>query len=174
MTEVGVIGTDLYGEHRPAIRPAPGIEIREVDGELHIARTASPYLGPPVPERWADGWLRTKDAGRVDPVTGLVSILGRLDSQVTIGGLQVDLAEVEHTLNSLPGVRAAVVVLDSVISAYLELEPATSTDRVESALAERLANYKLPRSYQQLTQLPRTTTGKLVRNKSALRAAAAS
>jgi len=174
MTEVGVTGTDLHGEHRPAIRPAPGIQIREVAGELQIARPASPYLGPPVPERWADGWLRTKDAGRLDPRTGLVSILGRLDSQVTIGGLQVDLAEVEHAINSLPGVRAAVVVFDSVISAYLELDPAGATDRVEAELAERLANYKLPRSYQQLTQLPRTTTGKLVRDKSALRAAAAS
>ena len=29
MTEVGVIGTDLYGRHRPAIAPAPGIEVRE-------------------------------------------------------------------------------------------------------------------------------------------------
>jgi 3-hydroxy-4-methylanthranilate adenylyltransferase len=171
MTEVGVIGTDLYGEHRPAIRPAPGIEIRAVDGELYIARPASPYLGPPVPQRWADGWLRTKDAGRVDPETGLVSILGRLDSQVTIGGLQVDLAEVEHAISSLPGVQAAVVVLDAVISAYLELDPTTSVEQVESALADRLAGYKLPRSYRQLTTLPRTTTGKLVRDKSALRAA---
>jgi acyl-coenzyme A synthetase/AMP-(fatty) acid ligase len=172
MTEVGVIGTDLYGQHRPAIRPAPGIEVRAVDGELQIARAASPYLGPPVPERWADGWLRTKDAGRVDPETGLVSILGRLDSQVTIGGLQVDLAEVEHTLNALPGVTAAVVVFDSVISAYLELQPSTSVEQVEARLTEQLASYKLPRSYQQLAQLPRTTTGKLVRDKSALRTAA--
>jgi len=171
MTEVGVIGTDLYGEHRPAIRPAPGIDIRAVDGELHIARPSSPYLGPQVPERWADGWLRTKDAGRVDPVTGLVTILGRLDSQVTIGGLQVDLAEVEHTINSLPGVVAAVVVFDSVISAYLELAPGTPVAQVESVLADRLASYKLPRNYEQLGQLPRTTTGKLVRDKSALRAA---
>jgi acyl-coenzyme A synthetase/AMP-(fatty) acid ligase len=172
MTEVGVIGTDLYGEHRPAIRPAPGIDIRSVDGELYIARPESPYLGPPVPERWADGWLRTKDAGRVDPETGLVTILGRLDSQVTIGGLQVDLAEVEHTISSLPGVQAAVVVLDSVITAYLELDSTTAIEQVENTLAERLASYKLPRDYQQLAKLPRTTTGKLVRDKSALRAAA--
>ncbi|MFL6164354.1 MAG: class I adenylate-forming enzyme family protein [Jatrophihabitantaceae bacterium] len=171
MTEVGVIGTDLYGEHRPAIRPAPGIEIRQVDGELHIARPSSPYLGPPVPERWADGWLRTKDAGRIDPATGLVSILGRLDSQVTIGGLQVDLAEVEHTINSLPGVLAAVVVFDSVISAYLELDQAGSVEQVEAGLADRLASYKLPRDYQLLTRLPRTTTGKLVRDRAVLRAA---
>jgi len=172
MTEVGVIGTDLYASHRPSIRPAPGIEIKTVDGELWIARPESPYLGDPVPERWADGWLRTKDAGRVDPDTGLVTILGRLDSQVTIGGLQVDLAEVENTVRELPGVRAAVVVFDSVVTAYLELEPDTSTERIEAALAERLAGYKLPRSYQTLDQIPRTTTGKLVRDRDALRSAA--
>jgi len=65
-----------------------------------------------------------------------------------------------------------VVVFDSVISAYLELQPSTSVEQVEAGLAEQLASYKLPRTYQQLAQLPRTTTGKLVRDKSALRTAA--
>lgn len=177
MTEVGVIGTDLFGAHRPALRPAPGIEIRSVDGELCIARPRSPYLGEPVPERWSEGWLRTKDAGRVDPETGLVTILGRLDSQVTIGGLQVDLAEVEATLNQQPGVKAAVVVFDGSIVAYLELEPTAEPDparqlqAIEAALAEQLAAYKLPRRYQPLATFPRTTTGKLLRDKGALRAA---
>ncbi len=172
MTEVGVIATDLHGRHRPSLQPAPGIDIRAVDGELRIARPASPYLGEPVPERWSDGWLRTKDAGRVDPQTGLVTILGRLDSQVTIRGLQVDLAEVEATLTALPGVNAAVVVLDGSIVAYLELAPGTSTEQVEARLVEQLAGYKLPRSYQPMSRLPRTATGKLLRDRTALRAAA--
>jgi acyl-CoA synthetase (AMP-forming)/AMP-acid ligase II len=43
--------------------------------------------------RWVDGWLHTKDAATIDPVTGLVTILGRLDSQVSIGGLKVDLTQ---------------------------------------------------------------------------------
>lgn len=173
MTEVGVIATDLDGAHRPALRPAPGIDIVAVDGELRIARERSPYLGDPVPERWADGWLRTKDAGRVDPVTGLVTILSRLDSQVTIGGLQVDLAEVEATIGAQPGVKAVVVALDGSIVAYLELADGTELNSIEEALGEQLAGYKLPRSYQVLTSFPRTTTGKLLRDKNALRAAAA-
>ncbi len=93
MTEVGVIGTDLYGEHRPAIRPAPGIDVRAVDGELHIRRRQSPYLGLSDPARWSDGWLRTRDAGVIDPETGLVSIKGRLDSQVSVGGMKVSPAK---------------------------------------------------------------------------------
>lgn len=174
MTEVGVIATDLDGRHRPAPMPAPGISIKAVDGELRIARDRSPYLGDPVPQRWSDGWLRTKDAGRVDPDTGLVTIVSRLDSQVTIGGLQVDLAEVEASLAQQPGVKAAVVAFDASIVAYLELADGTELNAIEGALGEQLAGYKLPRSYQVLPSFPRTATGKLLRDKAALREAARS
>ena len=172
MTEVGVIGTDLFGRHRPAIRPAPGIEVRAVDGELHVRRAESPYLGLSDPSRWADGWLRTKDAGVVDPETGLVSIKGRLDSQVSVGGLKVDLTEVEYTLGTLRGVEAAVVVYDGAITAYLQLNEKRDVARIEADLAHLLASYKRPRSVRLLDQLPRTTTGKLVRDVTVLRKAA--
>ncbi|MEU0089420.1 class I adenylate-forming enzyme family protein [Kribbella sp. NPDC006257] len=172
MTEVGVIGTDLFGRHRPAIQPAPGIEVRAVDGELQIRRPESPYLGLSDPSRWADGWLRTKDAGVVDPETGLVSIKGRLDSQVSVGGLKVDLTEVEYTVGTLRGVEAAVVVYDGAITAYLQLSERRDVARIEAELAQRLASYKRPRSVRILDQLPRTTTGKLVRDVTVLRKAA--
>ena len=170
MTEVGVIATDLFGEHRPSLAPAPGLAVVERDGELLVSRPESPYVGLSDPDRWADGWLRTRDAGTVDPDTGLVTIKGRLDSQVSIGGLKVDLTEVEATLTDLPGVVAAVVLHDDVITAYLQLaDPAAD---VESALAERLAAYKRPRRLHVLAAMPRTTTGKLVRDRSVLREAA--
>jgi acyl-coenzyme A synthetase/AMP-(fatty) acid ligase len=172
MTEVGVIGTDLFGRHRPTIEPAPGIEVRAVDGELQIRRPESPYLGLSDPSRWSDGWLRTKDAGVVDPETGLVSIKGRLDSQVSVGGLKVDLTEVEYTIGTLRGVEAAVVVFDGAITAYLQLGERRDVSRIEAELAQRLASYKRPRSVRILDQLPRTTTGKLVRDVTVLRKAA--
>jgi len=172
MTEVGVIATDLFGEHRPSLLPAPGLEVREVGGELHVSRPESPYVGLADPTRWADGWLHTKDAGRVDQDTGLVTVLGRLDSQVSVGGLKVDLTEVEHTLTELPGVAAAVVLFDNEITAYVQLADSASGPDVEAALAERVAGYKRPRTMHVVDALPRTTTGKLVRDKSVLRAAA--
>jgi len=55
MTEAGVIATDLFGRHRPAVTPAPGITFREQDGELDLALPASPYLGQQDPSRWSDG-----------------------------------------------------------------------------------------------------------------------
>jgi 3-hydroxy-4-methylanthranilate adenylyltransferase len=170
MTEVGVIATDLYGRDRPALTPAPGLTVRERDGELEVSRPESPYLGLVDPSRWSDGWLRTRDAGRVDPRTGLVTILGRRDSQVSVGGLKVDLTEVEHTLAALPGVAGAVVVFETAVEAYLVLD-GTDAAAVQEALAARLAPYKRPRRLHVVEQLPRTATGKLVRDRSVLRTA---
>jgi len=172
MTELGVIATDLFGENRPALTPAPGMAVRAENGELLIAVPASPYVGLSDPTRWVDGWLHTKDAGTVDPITGLVAVQGRLDSQVSVGGLKVDLTEVEHTLAGLSEVAAAVVVCDGGIEAYLVLNEPASAERVEDELAKRLAGYKRPRVLHVVEQLPRTATGKLVRDRAALRAAA--
>ncbi|MFF4808394.1 class I adenylate-forming enzyme family protein [Micromonospora chersina] len=172
MTEVGVIGTDLYGAHRPAIAPAPGIQVRESGGELWVSCPANPYVGLADPTRWADGWLHTRDAGVVDPDTGLVTIKGRLDSQVSVGGMKVDLTEVEATVAELPGVTAAVVVWDDGITAYVQTDGSLSEDTLDKLLVERLAGYKRPRTLHLLDQLPRTTTGKLVRSAPALRDAA--
>jgi 3-hydroxy-4-methylanthranilate adenylyltransferase len=169
MTEVGVIATDLFAAHRPAVMPAPGIPVREVDGELQVGMAASPYVGLIDPTRWSDGWLHTRDAGTVDPQTGLVRILGRFDSQVSVGGLKVDLTEVEHTLAALPEVTGAVVVYDGAIEAYVVLSDPAAADRLDDILASRLAAYKRPRVVHVVEQLPRTATGKLVRDRTVLR-----
>lgn len=172
MTEAGVIATDLSGRNAPAVTPAPGMDLRVADGELLVRMAASPYLGLADEGRWADGWLRTRDAARIDPATGLVTVLGRLDSQVSIGGLKVDLTEVEQTLCALPGVDSAVVTYDSQIEAYLVLREGSAIADVSSGLARQLAPYKRPRQLFVLSALPRTTTGKITRSRAALRAAA--
>ncbi len=171
MTEVGVIATDLFGAHRPAVQPAPGLAVREEAGELHVSVPASPYLGDQDPSRWSDGWLHTRDAGSVDPRTGLVRVLGRRDSQISIGGLKVDLTEVEHTLAALPEVAGAVVVHDHAIEAYVVLAEGAEAPAVEREITARLAPYKRPRRLHVVEQLPRTATGKLVRDHAILRGA---
>ncbi|MFF5232580.1 class I adenylate-forming enzyme family protein [Dactylosporangium sp. NPDC000521] len=173
MTEVGVIATDLFGEHRPSLTPAPGLTVREEAGELLVSLPASPYLGLVDPARWADGWLHTKDAGSVDEATGRLRIHGRRDSQVSVGGLKVDLTEVEHTLAALPGVASAVVTYDKAIEAYVMLRDGATAAQVQDRLAERLAGFKRPRVLKVVEQLPRTATGKLVRDRAALLAASA-
>jgi 3-hydroxy-4-methylanthranilate adenylyltransferase len=172
MTELGVIATDLSGRLAPAVAPAPGMHLRVENGELLVASPESPYVGLVDETRWVDGWLHTRDAAAMDERTGNVTILGRLDSQVSVGGLKVDLTEVEQTLCALPQVVAGVISFDQVVEAYLVLaEDATLAD-VEAAVADQLAAFKRPRRVYLLTELPRTATGKNVRDRAVLRAAA--
>ncbi len=171
MTELGVIATDLTGELTPAVEPTPGMRLRVADGELQVAMPASPYVGLIDETRWVDGWLRTRDAAAMDGQTGLVTILGRLDSQVSIGGLKVDLTEVEQTIGALAEVAACVVSFDEAIEAYLVLTDGAELSSVQAALADQLAAYKRPRRIYVLAALPRTATGKNVRDRAVLRTA---
>jgi acyl-coenzyme A synthetase/AMP-(fatty) acid ligase len=174
MTELGVIATDLTGALRPELTTTEGLELREQDGELHIRMPEPPYLGAMDAARWSDGWLHTRDAARLDPETGRVTILGRRDSQVSIGGLKVDLTEVEQTLGGLSGVTGAVIVFDAgAIQAYVTLDGVTDIE-VRADLAKQVASFKLPRHINVLKELPRTSTGKVLRDAAALRKAAES
>jgi acyl-coenzyme A synthetase/AMP-(fatty) acid ligase len=136
-----------------------------------VRMAASPYIGLTDPTRWSDGWLSTRDAAAIDPDTGQVTILGRLDSQIAIGGLKVDLTEVEQTINALPQVQAAVVCYENVIETYLTLTDDATVPAVESAMTEQLAPFKRPRRVYALSELPRTATGKVVRDRKVLQAA---
>ncbi len=172
MTEIGVIATDIFGKHRPGLCPAPGHQVRASDaGELLLRMPESPYVGLVDPSRWSDGWLHTRDAGTVSGDGGLVEIRGRMDSQVSIGGLKVDLTEVEQTLAGAPGVTGAVVVYDEAIQAYVTLTEPAAASGLDSFLRERLAAYKRPRAIHVLAALPRTSSGKPVRDPAALRTA---
>ncbi|MGH3757440.1 class I adenylate-forming enzyme family protein [Actinophytocola sp.] len=169
MTEVGLIAMDMAGTHRPAVGPpAPGVEVRLDGDELLVACAENPYLGTVDESRWVDGWLHTRDAAAID-ASGVVRVLGRLDSQVNVGGTRVDLSEVEQTLAELPEVIETVVVFDRKIEAYIALrDPARLAD-VEAELANRLAPFKRPR-LNLVARLPRTSSGKRRRDLPALRA----
>ncbi|HEU5354496.1 MAG TPA: long-chain fatty acid--CoA ligase [Actinocrinis sp.] len=174
MTELGVIATDLTGALRPELEPTNRLELHVRDGELHIRMPQSPYLGATDPARWSDGWLHTRDAARFDAGTGRLTILGRRDSQVSIGGLKVDLTEVEQTLGLAKGVTGAVLVFEAgAIEAYVTLDEGVTAEEVRAELATQVASFKMPRHLRVLTQLPRTSTGKVLRDPTALRRAAA-
>jgi acyl-coenzyme A synthetase/AMP-(fatty) acid ligase len=93
---------------------------------------------------------------------------------VSVGGLKVDLTEVEHTLADLPGVAEVVVAHDGVIRAFVSFDPPDRARTLDDELATRLAGYKRPQQISVLPRLPRTSSGKLVRDLRALRAAATS
>jgi len=175
-TETGIVAIDVGGALRPSVgRAAPGVVVRERRGELDVALDESPYLFDSGGTQYADGWLRTRDRATVAD-TGLVHVHGRADSLVVIGGLKVDLTEVENVLREHPAVEQAVLVHEDVTEAYVALAAGAEHPSPQELLRwcrERLADYKVPRVVRLLESLPRTSNGKLVRQAAMLRAAVA-
>lgn len=169
MTETGMIAGDLDGTCRPSVgRLAPGVEVRTSDGELLVRMDSSPYPGRTEMAQWHAGWFRTGDAGSVEP-GGLLTVHGRLDAQVTVGGLKVDLSSVESILSAMPGVADAVVVNDGVLKAFVVLRDGGTVDTDQ--LNRVLAPHQRPRVVHIVSALPRTPSGKVVRALDQLNAA---
>lgn len=168
MTEVGLIAADFGGGLAPAMgRPLPSLQVRTVAGEVAVRFAESPYLAGDD-GRWRDGWLYTGDRGELRD--GVLRVGGRTDSVLAVGGLKVDLVEVEEVLASHPNVRAAVVVgAGQSIEAFVEADQAGEAE-LHDWCGQRLSAYKRPRRIVVTSQLPRTSNGKLVRGVQALAA----
>jgi acyl-CoA synthetase (AMP-forming)/AMP-acid ligase II len=118
-----------------------------------------------------DGWFRTGDIGRVDPVSGQLVIRGRIKEMIISGGLNVYPAEVEMVLESHPSVAEAAVAgvpderWGEQVTAWVVMRPGCAFD--ERALIAhartRLTAYKCPKQVVELKALPRNPLGKVVR-----------
>ncbi|HWM02646.1 MAG TPA: AMP-binding protein, partial [Actinophytocola sp.] len=146
-----------------------------VPGELYLAGIglARGYLDQPerTAERfveWSHGDVRdrlyrTGDLARFD-ADGMIELLGRLDFQVKINGLRVELGEIEAVLRTHPAVRqTAVVARDGRLVAYVVAEGTLDTDELRALAAERLPEYMVPRALLTLASLPLSPNGKLDR-----------
>ncbi|HVQ90995.1 MAG TPA: amino acid adenylation domain-containing protein, partial [Mycobacteriales bacterium] len=150
-----------------------------VPGELYLAGAglARGYLDRPelTAERfieWSHGEVtgerlyRTGDLARFGP-DGLIELLGRMDFQVKINGLRVELGEVEAVLGSHPAVRQTVVIARAGrLIAYLVPTDAAAvpgTDELRALAAGRLPAYMVPSAFVTLRRLPLTPNGKLDR-----------
>lgn len=172
LTEVGLVAHDLQGRHAlPAVgTAAPGLDIRVRDELLEIALPVSPYLTDDGVPRYVDGWLRTFDRAEIDPGTGALALRGRADSLFVIGGLKVDLLEVEKVLLDYPQVDDAVVFGTDVLEAYIGSVHGVGGAELVSWCQERLSGFKIPKRFTVVPRLPRTSNGKLVRDRDRLAA----
>jgi amino acid adenylation domain-containing protein len=156
-----------------------------VSGELHIGgvQVARGYIRRPdlTSEKFIpDPFCRTPGARlyRTGDLAcylpdGNILYLGRLDHQVKIRGLRVELGEIESALTDHASVREAVVVAwedipgDQRLMAYLVCREATPPDAGElrSYLQRRLPDYMVPAGFVWLEALPLTPTGKVDRRR---------
>lgn len=115
-------------------------------------------------------WFLTGDRATMD-ADGYVAHLGRADDMMTSLGYRVSPAEVEAAIAAHAGVRE-VAVAELPVRADLALIAAFvvpakgmphKTD-LEAHVATRLAAYKRPKVWIEVSDLPRTPNGKLLRN----------
>ncbi len=143
-------------------------------GEIFLkGPTITPgYAGQPEATAQAlrDGWLATGDLGYLDS-EGYLYVLDRRSDLIISGGENVYPAEIEAMLLSHPAVAEAGVCgqgdtqWGQVPIAFVCLHTqhtVTSTALMEYA-TQRLARYKQPRSIHIVAQLPRNSSGKLLR-----------
>ncbi|MFJ7085940.1 amino acid adenylation domain-containing protein [Streptomyces griseus] len=113
---------------------------------------------------------RTGDLARRTPEGELV-FHRRIDHQVKIRGVRVELGEIEAALLNLPGVVHAGVVAAELdegrtqLVAYIEagVDAKVSPDRIRAALAERLPRNMVPSRLVVVDRMPLTASGKIDR-----------
>jgi long-chain acyl-CoA synthetase len=164
----------------------PGVEVRIVDengNELGIDEpgeiiTRGPHVmkgyfrrAGATAERIRDGWLYTGDVGKRE-ADGYYYHLGRRDDMIITGGLNVYPAEVENMIYTYPGVQETIVFAipdakrGALIGAAVVPRPGVNVAEKEllTFLRANLANFKVPDRIVIRESLPRTTSGKTIRD----------
>ncbi|MFF8918720.1 type I polyketide synthase [Streptomyces sp. NPDC015032] len=172
-TTSGECGRVLPGTR---VRVGGGPDGRDTgEGELWVSGPGvmTGYHGGPeaTAEVLREGWFRTGDLARIDGFGGL-SITGRAGDLIIRGGVNIHPSEVEAVLRRLPGVADAAVagrphpVFGEVPVGYLVAEPGgggLDRGRILAACRAELSGSKVPVELFELADIPRTTSGKILR-----------
>jgi len=114
--------------------------------------------------------LKTGDVGFMDE-RGWFYLVDRSKDMIVASGFKVWPREVEEVLYQHPAVREAAVVgipdayRGETIKAVISLKPGQSVtaDEIRAFARERMAAYKYPRVVEIMDELPKTTSGKIMR-----------
>lgn len=174
LTHRGSVGRPIFGELKVLDDAGDELPRGEV-GEIYMRRgegVASPYqyVGAGARTR-PGGWESIGDLGRIDP-DGYVYLSDRRSDLIVCGGANIYPAEVEAALGEHPSVAASAVVglrddeLGQRVHAVVQVVDGTAFDEeaVRSFLGERLARYKVPRSFAVTSEPLLNEAGKVRRS----------
>ncbi len=174
------IGAPIPGTSVIVVEPTSGRRLPiDVPGELWIAgpgvasgylRTTSDHVDAAPDAVFVDTDLgqtyRTGDrvVARSD---GTIDFVGRIDDQLSVGGVRVEPREIEHVLtNADPAiVEAGVTVVDGSLVAMIEGSTSIDTADLAAEVARRLPPALVPQRIALVDALPRTPNGKLDRDR---------
>lgn len=163
----------------------PQMECRIVDADGNDVTQGTPgellFKGPNVmkgyfnlpdatEEALKDGWMHTGDIGYMVE-DGYYYIIDRKKDLIIVGGLNVYPREIEEILYTHAKVAEAAVIgvadklRGEMVKAFVVLKQGESATEREiiKYCQERLANYKLPKTVEFVDDLPKTSTGKILK-----------
>ncbi len=114
---------------------------------------------------FVDGWFRTGDQGVID-ADGYLALTGRLKELINRGGEKISPLEIDDVLLRHPAVAEAMAfavphkTLGEDIHAAIVLKAPATEQELREHCAALLADFKVPRKFHFLDQLPRGATGK--------------
>lgn len=97
---------------------------------------------------------------------GEIEFHSRLDNQVKLRGLRVELEEIEAAINACDGVKTSIVIVkgdehNPFLAAYFTAVRPVAPGEITAQLSRTLADYMVPRVIMQLDELPLTANGKI-------------
>ncbi len=159
-----------------------GVEIRILDDEGRPVAAAEPgnvYIRPAGPQRfsyrndeeatdraWRDDAFTVGDIGFLDE-DGYLTITDRVSDMVLWGGVNIAPREIEEVLFDHPAVVDCAVfgVPDERngerLKAMVQVRRDVSPDDLAAHVRGRLANYKVPREWEFVDEVPRDQNGKV-------------
>jgi acyl-CoA synthetase (AMP-forming)/AMP-acid ligase II len=162
-------------------RPLDNLAVRIVDAEgndIPVGQTGEivvrgpsvslGYLNEPEASRrvFKDGWLHTGDLGRLDE-DGYIWIEGRKSAFLKVRGVRVNFAEVEARVAAVPGVyecaASAVAHPEAGEALVLYIVPDKTADRVADRVRRSLPLHWTCDSIKIVSEIPRTSSGKVSR-----------
>lgn len=103
--------------------------------------------------------VRFNDQGELD-------FFGRIDTQVKIRGLRVELADIESTITGFGSINSNTVILkDGCLIAFYTASEKISTDDLKVYLQGKLPYYMIPSAFVSIPVLPTTLNGKIDKKK---------
>jgi len=118
-----------------------------------------------------DGWYFTGDTGLMD-ADGDLFVTGRVDDMIITGGENVSPVEIESCLSLHPAVSEVAVAglsderWGKIVCAFVKPRAAVVADELDAFCRRSgLANFKRPRRYVFVAEIPKSPVGKLLRRK---------
>ncbi len=159
----------LIGEGGVGV-PCDGEAVGEI--EVRGPWVTGSYYKDDDPAKFHDGWLRTGDVGKIDPL-GYVTLTDRAKDVIKSGGEWISSMELENALMAHPAVAEAAVIGVSddkwgerPLAAIVLAEGATvSADDLRHFLGDRVPRWQLPERWSFITEVPKTSVGKFAKTR---------